>query len=70
MNVGIVYRPPNSNFNDFLTELRSIIKTLPKTVTYLMGDFIKMTFIKMNQAQILQHLNNFLCQKGYFQSFH
>ena len=39
MNVGIVYRPPNSNFNDFLTELRSIIKTLPKTVTYLMGDF-------------------------------
>ena len=39
MNVGVVYRPPNSNFNDFLSELRGIIKTLPKTVTYLMGDF-------------------------------
>ena len=39
MNVGVVYRPPNSNFNDFLSELRGIIKTLPKTVIYLMGDF-------------------------------
>ena len=39
MNVEVVYRPPNSNVNDFLSELRGIIKTLPKTVTYLMGDF-------------------------------
>ena len=39
INVGVVYRPPNSNFNDFLSELRGIIKTLPKTVNYLMGDF-------------------------------
>ena len=39
VNVGIVYRPPNSSFNDFLSSLRNVLRTLPKTTTYLMGDF-------------------------------
>ena len=39
MNIGIVYRPPNSSFLEFMTQLQVITKSLPKTITYLMGDF-------------------------------
>ena len=38
-NVGVVYRPPNSCFNDFIDDMRNIMKTLPKTITYILGDF-------------------------------
>ena len=39
VNVGTIYRPPNSNFADFLVELKKVLKMLPKTTTYLMGDY-------------------------------
>ena len=38
-NVGVIYRPPNSSLKDFLDEIQKIIKSLPKTITYVMGDF-------------------------------
>ena len=39
--IGIVYRPPNSNFDDFLVSLENILLTLArkKMPCYLFGDF-------------------------------
>ena len=34
-----MYRPPNSEFPEFIDELEKIIVSLPKASTYLMGDF-------------------------------
>ena len=65
MNVGIVYRHPNSNLNDFLTELRSIIKTLPKTVTYLMGDF-NFDLHKSESSSNVEAFEQFLISVGLF----
>ena len=65
MNVGIVYRPPNSNFNDFLTDLRSIIKTLPKTVTYLMGDF-NLDLHKSESSSNVEAFEQFFISEGLF----
>ena len=39
LNVGVLYRPPNSVFKDFIGELERVIKLLPKNLTFLMGDF-------------------------------
>ena len=39
VNVGVVYRPPNSNFQEFISDLKNIIKALPKGITYILGDF-------------------------------
>jgi hypothetical protein len=39
VTVGVIYRPPNSNYKDFLTEFQKTVKLLPKTKTFLMGDF-------------------------------
>ena len=65
MNVGVVYRPPNSNFNDFLTELRGIIKTLPKTVTYLMGDF-NLDLHKSESSSNVEVFEEFFISEGLF----
>ena len=39
ITVGVLYRPPNGNINDSLTELATILEALPKKSVYLMGDF-------------------------------
>ena len=65
MNVGIVYRPPNSNINDFLTELCSIIKTLPKTVRYLMGDF-NLDLCKSKSSSNVEAFEQFFISEGLF----
>ena len=65
MNVGVVYRPPNSNFNDFLSELRGIIKTLPKTVTYLMGDF-NLDLHKSESSSNVEAFEEFFISGGLF----
>ena len=39
ITVGVLYRPPNGNINDSLTELSSILEALPKKSVYVMGDF-------------------------------
>ena len=58
-----VYRPPNSN--DFLTELRSSIKTLPKTVTYLMGDF-NLDLHKSESSSNVEAFEQFFISEGLF----
>ena len=37
--MGVLYRPPNTVFKDFIGELERVIKLLPKNLTFLMGDF-------------------------------
>ena len=40
INAGVVYRPPNSCFQEFLLEFEKVIKALPKNIlTYIIGDF-------------------------------
>ena len=65
MNVGIVYRPPNSNFNDFLADLCSIIKTLPKTVTCLMSDF-NLDLHKSESNSNVEAFEQFFISEGLF----
>ena len=36
---GVIYRPPNGNFQCFLNELSTILELLPKKSVYIMGDF-------------------------------
>ena len=66
MNVGVVYRPPNSNFNDFLSELRGIIKTLPKTVTYVMGDFNNLDLRKSESISNVEAFEGVFISEGLF----
>ena len=63
--MGCVSRPPNSNFNDFLSELRGIIKTLPKTVTYLMGDF-NLDLHKSESSSNVEAFKEFFISEGLF----
>ena len=65
MNVGVVYRPPNSNFNDFLSELRGIIKTLPKTITYLMGNF-NLDLHESESSSNVEAFEEFFISEGLF----
>ena len=60
MNVGVVYRPSNS-------ELRGIIikKTLPKTVTYLMGDF-NLDLHKSESSSNVEAFEEFFISEGLF----
>jgi hypothetical protein len=39
ITIGVLYRPPNGNFENFLTELRYVLELLPRTPVYIMGDF-------------------------------
>ena len=40
INAGVVYRPPNSCFDEFLSEFKHALSNLPKnTQTYIIGDF-------------------------------
>ena len=40
IDAGVVYRPPNSCFQEFLLEFEKVIKALPKNIiTYIIGDF-------------------------------
>ena len=40
INAGVVYRPPNSCFQEFMLEFEKVIKALPKNIlTYIIGDF-------------------------------
>jgi hypothetical protein len=38
INVGIIYRPPNGDAKEFLTEFQGMMRTLPHGTTYIMGD--------------------------------
>ena len=39
ITVGVFYRPPSGSVEGFLNEWESILKNLPKTNVYIMGDF-------------------------------
>ena len=39
VNVGIIYRPPNGNVNEFLDDFQDIINKLPRKPTFILGDF-------------------------------
>ena len=39
LNVGVVYRPPNGDSSEALSELKKIIESCPKKNLYLIGDF-------------------------------
>ena len=39
LTVGVLYRHPNGNVNESLSELSNILETLPKKAVYIMGDF-------------------------------
>lgn len=39
VTVGVVYRPPSANEIDSLNELQNLITSLPKSSTFILGDF-------------------------------
>ena len=58
INVGVMYRPPNTKFADFLVEAKKIIKILPKGRTYLMGDF-NLNLLKPESNSDIPEFENF-----------
>ena len=47
MTYGVVYRPPNSNFDTFLNEFNLLNQLLPKSNTRILGDF-NLDLLKIN----------------------
>ena len=39
ITVGVVYRPPNGNFESSMNELSNIMELLPKKAVYILGDY-------------------------------
>ena len=65
INAGVLYRPPNSLFKDFLDELEKVIKLLPKNLTFLMGDFNINLFRDASDKE-LQEFENLLLSEGLY----
>ena len=63
LNVGVLYRPPNSVFKDFIGELERVIKLLPKNLTFLMGDF-NINLFKFASDTEVQSFENFFLSEG------
>ena len=59
--MGVLYRPPNSLFKDFIGELEIVIKLLPKNLTFLMGDF-KINLFKFASDKQVQSLKKKLSE--------
>ena len=64
LNVGVIYRPPNSVFKDFIGELERVIKLVPKNLTFLMCDF-NINLFKFASDKEVQSFENLLYQKDY-----
>ena len=65
VNVGVVYRPPSGSHQDFLNDLKNIIRTLPKTITYLMGDF-NLDLHKGETSSHVELFEEFFISEGLF----
>ena len=65
LNVGVLYRPPNSIFKDFISELERVIKLLPKNLTFLMGDF-NVNLLKNASDVEVQSFENLLLSEGLY----
>lgn len=65
--VGVVYRPPNSSFSDFLESMENILELLSnlKTECYLMGDY-NINLLKTNDN--LTNFTNLFYSYGLFQT--
>ena len=61
--MGVLYRPPNSVFKDFICELERVIKLLSKNLTFLMGDF-NINLFKFASDTEVQSFDNFFLSEG------
>ena len=65
INIGVIYRPPSGDPNEFIDELHNIFVELPnKQATYIMGDF-NIDLLKNNETITNRFGENFLCQGFY-----
>ena len=64
INVGVIYRPPNGNVKEFLNEFEKIILHLPKSTTFIMGDF-NLDLLKTNVTDI-NHYEEIFLSHGLF----
>ena len=60
-----MYRPPNSNFQDFMSDLKTIFHTLPKAITYILGDF-NLDLHKVNSSANIEAFEEFFISEGLF----
>ena len=65
ISAGVVYRPPNSSFKDFLYEFEKVIRGLPKTVTYILGDF-NLNLLKSDSNANVEAFENMLIAEGLY----
>ena len=57
--IGVVYRPPNGNLNNFNQQFHSILETLPKSNVYIAGDF------NINLHSVYEHASARLFQESF-----
>ena len=65
LNVGVIYRPPNSIFKDFISELEKVMKLLPKNLTYVIGDF-NINLLRNASDTEVQAFENLLLSEGLY----
>ena len=64
--MGVAYRPPNSNFEDFMSELKHIICALPKNVpTYIIGDY-NLNLLKSATNANVEAFENLFLSEGLY----
>ena len=56
--IGVIYRPPNGNLNNFNQQFHCILETLPKSNVYIAGDF------NMNLHSVYEHAGARLFQES------
>ena len=57
ITIGVIYRPPNGNFDSFIHEINQIIEILPnKQASYIMGDFNVDLFSSNSQLNKLEEI--------------
>ncbi|MCP4490578.1 MAG: hypothetical protein GY820_25175, partial [Gammaproteobacteria bacterium] len=65
LNVGVLYRPPNSTFTDFMHEIKKIIKILPKASTFILGDF-NIDLLKCETSSSVETFEEMFLSEGLF----
>ena len=65
INVGIVYRPPNTKITDFINEAKNLFQKISKTRTYLLGDFNINLFESESISEISKFEDLFMSE-GFF----
>ena len=65
INVGIIYRPPNTKIADFLNEAKNLLLKISKTRTYLLGDF-NLNLFKSESISDISKFENLFMSEGFF----